>query len=250
MLECPNCHAEMKGEERFCPNCGARVDQTTRPAVAPAAPTAAPRTVVLPAAADVDRPSHSSEPLAPTTRLPAAELMPTMHFPEAQPAARPVPDVTIGTGMPAAAAPTPSSTQAATGATIIGGAPMLPQNPPPGAPSGPPYVIVSPGQPATSNGRRLWLIVALIAGLGLLAVVALIVGVALVVGSSPVAARPTAATVRTAQPAAGNVTAAPAATVLGGDQGFLLLEENFDNPGKNGFTAEKTDSAVYAIVDS
>src|SRR5262245_17759381 len=98
MAQCPNCYVEMKGEERFCPNCGTRVDRDNRSADAPPAPAAAPRTIVLPAAADSERPLDPSEPLAPTTRLPAAEPTPAPRSLEGQPAIRPAPDVTIVAG--------------------------------------------------------------------------------------------------------------------------------------------------------
>src|SRR5215211_1600643 len=98
MAQCPNCHSEVKPEERFCGNCGARLE----PSIPPPR-TSGKETVVLPKITDL-----TMQPPAPPQSPPPAT------------------DATI------IAEPTPQSPppyQPPVAPTIVGGAPPNPTAP-------------------------------------------------------------------------------------------------------------------------
>src|SRR5262245_47692999 len=104
MLQCPNCHNEVKPDERFCGNCGARLTPQSPPADANQPPPP-------------PRPSGKE-----TVVLPAVDPGPTPP----EPANRPGPDATIVAGP----APTPPSS-----GSTYSVPPILPTTPatPPGS---------------------------------------------------------------------------------------------------------------------
>jgi hypothetical protein len=144
MAQCPNCHNEVKPGERFCGNCGARIEQPPPNAEAPAPPPERPRTgketIVLPALTDINlRP-----PVAP---------------------AQPPADATI-VGAPA---PQPPSAGGADATTISPPASQLPAGAIPPA--------AAPPKAQKAGGSGVWTVLGIIVGICLLACVALSVGV-------------------------------------------------------------------------
>src|SRR4051812_44255009 len=58
MAQCPNCHSEVKADERFCGNCGARITPSIPPPATPPPVNQPPRptgkeTIVLPKITDL-----------------------------------------------------------------------------------------------------------------------------------------------------------------------------------------------------
>src|SRR5215211_7214832 len=106
MAQCPNCHSEVKAEERFCGNCGSRIEQSTPPPPVSAPPGNQPphptgkETIVLPKITDLGMqpPAPPTPPAdatiiaapAPTYQPPVAPTMigstPSVPPPPTQPA--------------------------------------------------------------------------------------------------------------------------------------------------------------------
>src|SRR6476646_9922475 len=121
MAQCPNCHSEVKAEERFCGNCGARIEPSIPPPASPPAVNEPPRTtgketIVLPKITDLGlQPPTPPQPPADATIIATPAPQPT---PPAQPPVAP---------------------------TMMGNAPSVP-------PSGPPYGGADPGGTALPPG--------------------------------------------------------------------------------------------------
>jgi zinc-ribbon domain len=245
MLQCPNCQREVKPEERFCGNCGARLTPQTPPPDAAQPPTP-PRsigkeTVVLPAVdPDATRP---------------------------EPANRPNPDATIVAG-PASAPPSSGGSYSVP--------PILPTTPATPPPSLPPAGGMYPNAslPSGSNmppqgqksGGNVWKILAIIAGIGLLACIALAVGgfllfrrVSSVPGnlvgtatgggvSTTIAALETAVADPTFQAISELPTSAAEPTAAASGGGSVLYKQTFDNASSD-FNEDETANATYKFVD-
>ncbi|HJZ48988.1 MAG TPA: hypothetical protein VKE41_17550 [Roseiflexaceae bacterium] len=261
MAQCPNCHGEVKAEERFCANCGARLEQST-----PSTPTPAP---------------SGGEPPQPTGK--ETIVLPKITDLTMQPPAPP-PDATIVAAPPPQAeppAPSPPPYQPSTTPTIMGGTPGQPPLTPPAQPAQPYGGAYSsaglpPGSaapPPAKSGSGIWKILAIIAGIGVLACVALSVGAYMVIRRAGTMAENTLATANAglsdgtfATVSAGLETAAavpslepfatnePEATAIAqapstGGTGPILYSDDFDNEQKSDFTPEVNDSSTYAFVD-
>ena len=251
MAQCPNCHSEVKAEERFCGNCGSRIEQS-----APPAPASAP---------------SGNEPPRPTGK--ETIILPKITDMSMQPPAPPA-DATI------IAAPVPPS-QPPVAPTMIGGTPTSQPAPPYGDAYGstglPPGSAAPP--PVAKSGSSVWKILAIIAGIGIVACIALSVGAYLVIRRAGTIAENTLATanasfsdgtfatisagletvaaVPSIEPFAtieADATAAPAATrtpkpAAATGTGPTLYSDNFDNEQSSDFTAETNESSVYKFVD-
>jgi zinc-ribbon domain len=246
MLQCPNCHNEVKPEERFCGNCGARLTPQTPPAD-PNQPPTPPRsigkeTVVLPAV----------DPSAPPP----------------EPPNRPVPDATIIAGP----APTPPSSAGSYSAPPV--LPTTPAAPPPSAPPGGMYpnATLPSGSnvppPNQKSGGNVWKIIGIIAGIGLLACIALSAGAYLMlrrVSNAPGNLLGTANANISATVGAGLSTAVsdptfqaiselptsdaeplPTAAASGGSA--VLYKQTFDSASSD-FDEDETVNASYKFVD-
>jgi hypothetical protein len=232
--------------------------QPTAPAQAPGAPAGSTgkETVVL-HALDLAPPEPSQRQATPAPAFTDATIINAPPVPAQLPAT----DKTILAGSPAApgtgtqagpssaptsAFPTPSPGQASALPTL-----------PPGA--------VPPSQSVGRSNSRIWLILALVALLGLGMIGALVGGILLFTRSvssttgtpTPVAGgglarlptavvRPTTPPKPTARP-----TAAPKPTATPGPsgQGAVLIEDDFDNPTDSELTEETSDTATYTFAD-
>jgi hypothetical protein len=246
MAQCPNCHSEVKAEERFCGNCGARIEQSTPsvPAPVPAQPTGK-ETIVLPKITDL-----GMQPPAPPP--PAA-------------------DATI------LAAPAPAY-QPPVVPTNIGGAPSEPPGAPPVSPYGDAYgsAGLPPGAsvpPPAKSGSNIWKILGIIVGIVVLLCVVLSIGGYLVyrrvssassnlfgtasAGVSDGTFATVGAGLETAVAGADLDTLAtlePVATrtpkpSTGAQAGSTLYSDNFDDEQSSDFTAETNESSVYKFAD-
>jgi hypothetical protein len=263
MAQCPNCHNDVKAGERFCGNCGARLESTVPPPAQPETTSEPPQrtgkeTIILPKLTDLG-----------LTPPPA---------PPAQP--QPSTDATLLAGPSA-----PEPARPASDATLIGAAPGLPPSPPP-TPNAPPIgggaytgagLPTAPAMPAPAakSGSNVWKILAIIAGIGVVACVALALGVYYFVvqpvsrsvntglatanaslsngafatinaSLETVAAVPTFAPISTLEP---DATDLPRPTAAAGDAEAVLYSENFDNPKRNDFDEGDSDNSTYAFVD-
>ena len=237
MLQCPSCHHEVKPEERFCGNCGARLTPQTPPADANQPPTP-PRSI-------------GKE----TVVLPAVDT----SAPPPEPANRPGTDATIVAG-PAPTSPSSDSSYSAP--------PILPTTPttPPAStpPSGGMYPNASlpsgpntPPQPQKSGGG-IWKVLGIIAGIGLLACIALGVGGYLLVrqglntGQNQLATAAAAISTAVADPTLQAISALPTsaaeptAAATGG--AAVLYKQTFDNASSD-FDENETENASYKFVD-
>jgi hypothetical protein len=236
MAQCPNCNTEVKADERFCGNCGARLD---RPPPDSPRPTGK-ETVILPALEDPA-----------TSRRPPADA--TIIAPPSGP----------GTTPPG---PAPSDP------TFIGAAPIAP--PYGGEYTGgamPPASIEQP-----KKGSNVWKIIGIIAGIGVLACVALSIGAFLLfrnftntasntfatanaglssgtfatisAGLETAVAEPTRAPRPTSAP---RPTAVPRPTTAAATSGTgdILLQDEFEDALSSDFADGQTDNASYAFVD-
>lgn len=257
MSQCPNCNAENTPDARFCAECGTRLDPPADPKHQPSAPgrTTGKETVVL-RAPDLAPPEPVHDQTAP---------------------ARPFTDATIVTG---------SSAPASTDKTILAGLPSVPgagtpagassaptsafpapsQSQAPASPTVPPGAF-PPRQPASRSGGRLWLIIALVALLGLGMIGTLVAGIVLFTRSTTpttgtptpsagggLARLPTAGTRPTTPPkptTKPRPTAAPKPTAVPtpSSQGSVLIEDDFDNPKSSELTEETSDNATYTFAD-
>ena len=243
MLQCPNCRAEHAPGARFCAECGARLDQP--PATAPDQPTAPGR-----AAAEPTRPTGKE-----TIVLRAPELAPTERLPN--PAFTDKTIVAGGAGSPVDAPTAP------------GGAASTPTSALPAPVYRPPPNPVPPPQPAApapkASGSRMWIVIAMIALLGLGLVGALVGGLLLIMRSGgTVALSPTSdvggglARLPTAAPrptatlrptATARPTVAPTPTAAPDRFSKIVLEDDFSDPKHSSLTEDKTDNATYSFVD-
>jgi len=264
MAQCPNCHSEVKAGERFCGNCGARIEQSIPPPPASAPPESEPprvtgkETIVLPKITDLG--------MQPPT-------------PPAQPA-----DATI-------VSPPASSNQPPVAPTMIGSAPSLPPATPPTQPA-PPYsagdysgASLPPGSavppPPAKSGSNVWKILGIIVGIVVLLCVGLSVAGYLFFRRVSTAAENTLATANAslsdgtfatvgvgfqtavsgsdldnalATIEAGATTAEPVATrtpkpASGAASSSTLYSDNFDDEQSSDFTAETNESSVYKFAD-
>jgi hypothetical protein len=265
MAQCPNCHSEVKAEERFCGNCGSRIEQSTPPAPASAPSSNEPprptgkETIILPKITDL-----GMQPPAPPPPPAADATIIAAPAPPYQPPVAPVPPY-----------------QPPVAPTMIGGAPT----PEPAQPYGdvyggaglPPGAAVPP--PVAKSGGGIWKILAIITGIGIVACIALSIGAYLVIRRAGTIAENTIATanaslsdgtfatigagletvaaVPSIEPFAtieGDTTAEPAATrtpkpAAAAGAGPTLYSDNFDDEQSSDFTAETNDSAAYKFVD-
>lgn len=215
MATCPSCHTQLAAGVMFCPECGARIDSSPPSPPAHDQPTKPPtgkETIILPA---LQGEQHLPGRTPPAGRPADATLL-----------AAPAPDV----GAPPTA---PASPQWA-GAGLPPGVPA--QIPPPAA--------------GKSGGSRIWLVLAIAAGLGLITLIALIVGVMLILRRDTSTAGPTASVARTARPTAvSRPTAEVRPTTTSAAFETVLLEDNFNNPGRSSLDTGETDDASYAFED-
>lgn len=234
MLKCPNCQNEVKPEERFCGNCGARLAPPTPPADAAQPPrTIGKETVVLPA---VD-----------------------LGAPPPEPANRPSQDATILAGPAPTSEPGVYSVPPAVSTT--------PASPPPGGmypnaslPSG----ATTPPQ-AQKSGGNVWKVLGIIAGIGLLACVALGIGVYMLVvrpalttgqnvlatasaGLSTAVSDPTLQAVSAFPTSAAPSDATPEPIAGASGNGAVLYRQTFDKASSD-FDEDETDNATYKFVD-
>ena len=268
MAQCPNCHSEVKPEERFCGNCGARLEPSIPlPAAVPPASepprTSGKETVVLPKITDLTmQPPQSPPPATDATIL--AEPKPQSPPPYRSPAP-----------------PTPPPSQTPIAPTMIGGAPPDPAAPQGGAPYGGaevPPIYATPAPP-TKSGGNVWKILAIIAGIFVVLCLMLSIGGYLVYrravsASGNILGTASAgisdgtfatlsagletvvvpslepfATIEaesTAVPSEAESTAVPSS---GSAAGPTLYSDNFDDEQNSDFTAEKTASSEYKFVD-
>jgi hypothetical protein len=258
MAQCPNCHSEVKPEERFCGNCGARIEQSIPPPASVPPANEPPRptgkeTIVLPKITDL-----GMQPPTPPT------------------------DATIVN------APAPSY-QPPVAPTIIGGTPGGPPATPPTQPT-PPYGAgdysgssLPPGSavppPAAKSGSNIWKILGIIVGVVVVLCIGLSVAGYLFFRRVSTAAESTLATANAslsdgtfatvgvgfqtaaagsdldnalATIEAGATTAEPAGTpgpASDAASGTTLYSDNFDDEQGSDFTAETNDSSVYKFAD-
>jgi hypothetical protein len=233
MAQCPQCHSDVKPEERFCANCGARLEHST-----PSAPTSAgstpsqptgKETIVLPKITDLGMQPPAARPPADATLI---------ATPQAEPPLMPT-------------SPLPSNTP-----TIIGGAP--------------PYADLPTGVPApppAKSGSSVWKILAIVAGVGVLACVALAIAGYLLIqnvarnsfnavenGVATANASGAFATIgaeleRAAPTAEALATIEPEAATAGGEGGPVLYSDDFADQQSSSIATATDDSSVRAFVD-
>jgi hypothetical protein len=258
MAQCPNCHSEVKAEERFCGNCGARLEPSIPPPPTSAPPANEPprttgkETIVLPKITDL-----GMQPPTPPTSTDATIV--------AAPAPQPAPPY-----------------QPPVAPTMMGSAPSVP-------PGGPPYddaygsTGLPPGSatppPAAKSGSSVWKILGIIVGIVVLLCVVLSIGAYFAIRRAGTFAENTLATANAglsdgtfATVGAGletavagsdldalatieaDATVEPAATrtpkpATGTEAGATLYSDNFDDEQSSDFTAETNESAVYKFTD-
>lgn len=233
MPQCPTCQAQVKPEERFCGNCGARLTPQTPPADAPPARPAGSPTVVL-SPADFGAAPPPEQPSRPST------------------------DATIVAG----ATPPPS----AGGYSAPPAYPTTPATPPPAGmypnaslPSG----AGAPPAPQKS-GSNIWKIVGIIAGIGLFACIALSAGLYILArrvttegqntlatvgaGLATAAADPTLQAISSDLPTAIAAAAATAAPSSGNSGGAVLYKQTFEGASSD-FDEDESENASYKFVD-
>lgn len=251
MAQCPQCYSEVKADERFCGNCGARLEPSMPPTPAPAGSPPQPtgkETVVLPKITDL-----GMQPPAPQS--PADATIVAAPAPQAEPPAM----------------PTPANTP-----TFIGGAPGMPPGAPPTQPA-PPYGGAGlpqgvPAAPPAKSGGGIWKILGIIAGvLVLLCVAVSIAGYmfyqsvvrpqaqnALATANASLsdgtfatvsAGLETAVSEPTSDALATLDTPEPEATPAAGTDAPVLFSDDFADEQSSSFAPETNDSSVYAFVD-
>jgi len=276
MAQCPNCHSEVKADERFCGNCGARLERSIPPPASPPPVSEPPRptgkeTIVLPKITDL-----GMQPPAPPPTATDATLI-------ALPAPQPVPP------------PTPAAPyQPPVAPTIVGGTSPNPYSSYGGTEIPPVYAM----SPAAKSGSGVWKIVAIIVGILVLLCVGLSIAGYLVIRRAGTIAENTLATANaglsdgtfatanaglsdgtfatvgvglqtavagsdlgvpatseaeadaTVEP---DATAEPAATrtpqPAAGAAGPILYSDNFDNEQSSDFTAETNANSSYKFAD-
>lgn len=242
MLQCPNCQNEVKPEERFCANCGARLPEM--PPATPPRPITGKETVILP----------------PVPDLPA------------QPQAVSSPDKTVIAGpspIPPSQFPPAAGPQQ----------PTTPLMPPAGgyqAPNLPGTNVPGSFAPPPKSGNNIWKILGIIAAIGVVACVALAAGAfllfrraadqtstvlstALAAGVATAEAFPTPAEfatltafatpeeIATAEPEPTIIAEDPTVAPLGntGAGSTVLLRDDFETPSESSFDEGETDNAIY-----
>ncbi len=234
MSQCPNCQHEVKPEERFCGNCGARLTPQTPPADATQPPTP-PRSI-------------GKE----TIVLPAVDIGATPP----EPANRPASDATIVAGP----APTPPSSGGTYNAPPV--LPTAPATPPPIGGIYPNASLPSSMNTlpqAQKSGSNIWKILGIIAGIGLLACIALSAGVYLMVvrpalnaGQNQLATAGAAISTAVADPtfqaivAPTDAPSRPTAAASGGSS--VLYKQTFDTASSD-FDENETENASYKFID-
>jgi hypothetical protein len=250
MPQCPNCHSEVKPEERFCGNCGARLEPSIPPpAAAPAGEpprTSGKETIVLPKITDL-----------------------TM-----QPPPPPATDATIvSTPQPAPPAPTPQH-QPPVAPTMISTPPSVP--PTPTGPQGGGYggaevpPIYATPAPAAKSGSSVWKILGIIVGIVvLLCVVMSVAGYLLyrravsasgdLLGTASagisdgtfatLSAGLETVVVPSLEPFATAEAESTPVPSSGDAAGPTLYSDNFDSEQSSDFTAETNESSVYKFAD-
>src|SRR5215212_3396333 len=163
MAQCPNCHSEVKDDERFCGNCGARISPSIPPPPISAPPVNEPprptgkETIVLPKITDLGMQPPTPAPSSTDATILATPTPPAMPAPPYQP-------------------PAGSPTQAGTPTTMLGSAPSVPptQPPPPYGGGEVPPIYATP--PAAKSGGSVWKILGIIVGIMVVLCVALSIG--------------------------------------------------------------------------
>jgi hypothetical protein len=248
MAQCPSCHNEVKPDERFCENCGARLEPSlagpTPTGDQPQRPKTGKETVVLPSLTDI----NLKPPVAPSQPAPDATIV--------SPPAKPPQPPTSEPAMPGRAPSEP---------TIISPPVHTPTMPLGQPPSGYPASTVPPA--AQKSGGNVWKILAIIAGIGVLACVALAVGAVLFLNRIGQQVGPVFSSINSglletsiAEPAGGAAatsaprptstprpTAAPQATAAATGPA-LLLEDDFADAASSDFAEGESENASYAFV--
>jgi hypothetical protein len=276
MAQCPTCHNEVKPDERFCGNCGARLEPplpnpeaarpTERlPGSAPERPLTGKETVVLTALTDPDlRPPP--EPGAPTADATIISA-PAVEAPRMDAGSSAVPGG--GATLPSRQPIEP---------TIVGMPPagtpgqIPPSSTPPGMPAGTiPSGVAAPAP--KSGGNTIWKILAVVAAIAVLACVAAAAGIwfltrqlssatenvfatvnaGLEDGSVGTAFANIATTVAEPTPGlpstgAGGTSAGVGGTSSGTTTGAVLFSDEFENADTSAFSADETNSAAYAFT--
>ena len=261
MAQCPNCHSDVKADERFCGNCGSRIEPSIPPP--PVAPPSnePPRitgkeTIVLPKITDL-----GMQPPTPPPPATDATIIST-PAPTYQPPVAPVPTY-----------------QPPVAPTIVGGAPPNPTMPPGGGAYSnteiPPIYATPPA--AAKSGGNIWKILGIIAGIVVLLCVVLSIGAYLVIRRTATVAQNTLATAGAgiSDGTFATVGAGLETAVAGSDlnalatveadatpepdatrtpkpaagAGSTLYSDNFDDEQSSDFTAETNASSIYKFVD-
>jgi hypothetical protein len=246
MAQCPQCYSEVKADERFCGNCGARLEPSMPPAPAPVPAGSPPQptgkeTVVLPKITDL-----GMQPPAPQS--PADATIVAAPAPQREPPVM----------------PTPPNTP-----TFIGEVPSVPPSqpaPPYGSAGLPPGV---PAAPPAKSGSSVWKVLGIISGILVLLCVAVSVAGYMFYQS---VVRPQAqnalATANAslsdgtfATVSAGLETAVaeptsdalavlePEATPAASADTPVLFSDDFADEQSSSFAPETNESSVYAFVD-
>lgn len=229
MTQCPNCHNEVKPDERFCGNCGARLDP---PPALPERPLTGKETIVLPALTETNlrpppTPPAQSTPAADATILSAPAVPPA-------PSGRPPVDATI-VGAPAVDPPIPAPASPAVDRNL-GAVPPMP---------------AGPAAPAKQGGANVWKIVGIIAGLGVLACVVLAIGGYLLLAQLGRRVESTFTQINSGlldATSSAEIVSSAAPTAASADTGAVLLEDSFDSAGSSEFSSGETDSASYKFA--
>jgi len=236
MSHCPACHAENSPSARFCADCGARLAQP--PSADSDVSAALPDAAITAAASAAD--PHAQPASKRTVVLKVPQLDSTERL-----ARQPADDETI------VAEPAISS-------SALGNAASTPTSALPAAAQGdstapvpaPPSAIPA-AQARSSGSTHLWLIVALVAFLGLGGVAALAGGLLLSArGASQPASSPTSETgsgLARLPAATPHPTVAPSTATPSGFHD-VLLEDRFDDPGHSSLTEDRTANATYAFA--
>jgi hypothetical protein len=216
MTRCPSCNATAAADARFCSKCGARLSQELLlRADQPAATSAAP-----------EAPNIRDD--NPMIRLGSASSAPTMRLPESAPTAQRPDEPSAPAGDQQALSSWRPS--AAAGYAAPTAAYPLPQT-----------TRLQPGAPVRN---RPWLIIGLLAGLGLMTIVALVLGFALIMRDNRVAGLPIAAAAPTVRATPPSATEAAVAA-----RDATLLRDTFDSAGESSLTEGENDTVTYAFVD-
>ena len=236
MAQCPNCHSEVKPDERFCGNCGARLEPapaSAAPPAQPARPLTGKETIVLPALTE----TNLRPPPAPPAQNPAppdATIMSAPVVPPAQAGRQPA-DATI-VGAPAASRPAPLP--AAPAMDYAAGA----------GPSTP----ALPGATPKKSGGNVWKVIGIIAGIAVLACVLLGIGGYLLLAQLGRRADAVFTSINSglldSTPIGEAISGSAPTAATSANTGAVLLQDTFDSASSSDFTGGETDSATYKFV--